>query len=69
MPHDAKVVTLRTDFLTIQLLVNRSRGSVGVHAQLVGAEKAVLDRVGLGVFLVAEVAGEREPVGGVPVLR
>ena len=66
IPHNAKVPIVGTDLLSIQLLVRWPRGPVGVLAQLVDAQEALLDVIVFGVLLVAPVAGERQPVDGVP---
>jgi hypothetical protein len=66
LPHNTKISIIGTNLVPLQLLINGPRGPVGVLAQLVDAQHAVLDVVVFGVLLVAPVTDEREPVGGVP---
>lgn len=65
VPHVAVLRAIRTNLLPDQLLVSRTRGTAGVHAQL-AKPQAFLDRVVFGVFIVAPAAGERKPADGVP---
>jgi hypothetical protein len=66
LPHNTQIPIIRTNLFPLQLLIDRPRGPVGVLAQLVDAQKTLLDVVVFGVLLVAPVAGERQPTCGIP---